>query len=427
VGTTLVDAGASGTQVPDAPLVLRGIRKSFGSNEVLKGVDLTLNRGELLTVLGGNGSGKSTLLRCAIRLIEPDAGSSTLLGRDLGDLRARELRQARRDAAVVFQQIALVKRRSAFANVCIGALGRVGFLRSLRVAWLPAAVRQRATQALQRVGLLDKAWQRADTLSGGQAQRVAIARAYCQEASVILADEPVSALDPRAAKEVLALLADLAHADGLAVLTVLHQPDLALQYSDRIVGIKLGEVVFDKRPDDVSPAEIARLYEDLPEGSMIGWGVALALFIALLDYSWIDTQGSFVQFFKGMFGSKGLVSWIVPKSVPPDGSQFWPAIRAAATTFACAILATTFSGLLSILLLPLTARNLAPARWIYELTRGVVAIFRAVPELIALGLLSFVFSFSPFAIVVALTFHGMGIKGKLYAEAVEEMDMTASA
>ena len=120
--------------------------------------------------------------------------------------------------------------------------------------------------ALQRVGLLDKAWQRAGTLSGGQAQRVAIARAYCQEASVILADEPVSALDPRAAEEVLALLADLAHRDGLAVLAVLHQPDLALRHADRVVGMKLGRIAFDQRPGEIAPGEIQALYEELAEG-----------------------------------------------------------------------------------------------------------------------------------------------------------------
>ena len=113
--------------------------------------------------------------------------------------------------------------------------------------------------------MLDKAWQRAGTLSGGQAQRVAIARAYCQQASVILADEPVSALDPRAAEEVLELLADLAHGDGLGVLAVLHQPDLALRHADRIIGMKLGEVAFDKRPAEVSPEEIDGLYSHLRE------------------------------------------------------------------------------------------------------------------------------------------------------------------
>jgi phosphonate transport system ATP-binding protein len=244
-------------------LVIEGIRKRFGSNEVLKGVDLQLHRGELLTVLGANGCGKSTMLRCAIRLLDPDAGSARLLGRDLAHLNGRQLRIARREAAVIFQQIALVKRRSAIDNVCAGALGRTPLTRSLTPRGFPSEVRDRAAVALQRVGMLDKAWQHAGTLSGGQAQRVAIARAYCQQASVILADEPVSALDPRAAEEVLSLLADLAHSDGLAVLTVLHQPELALKHSDRIIGMRLGAVMFDKSPADVSGDEINSLYQHL--------------------------------------------------------------------------------------------------------------------------------------------------------------------
>jgi phosphonate transport system ATP-binding protein len=256
-------AQASGAPAPEAPLVIAGIHKRFGANEVLRGVDLQLRRGELLAVLGGNGCGKSTLLRCAIRLLDPDAGSAHLCGQNLAALRGRELRAARREAAVIFQQIALVKRRSAIDNVCCGALGRIPLSRSLSPATFPRDVRDRGALALQRVGLLDKAWQPAGTLSGGQAQRVAIARAYCQEASVILADEPVSALDPRAAEEVLELLADVAHRDGLAVLTVLHQPDLALRHADRIVGMKLGQITFDRPPGDVSADEIEGLYQHL--------------------------------------------------------------------------------------------------------------------------------------------------------------------
>jgi phosphonate transport system ATP-binding protein len=241
------------------------MRKQFGDNVVLRDVDLKLRAGELLTVLGANGSGKSTLLRCAIRLTEPDGGSAVLCGHDLAALGGRALREARREAAVIFQQIALVRKRTAFENVCCGALGRIPLSRSLTTSSFPHEVRERATHALARVGLLDKAWQQAGTLSGGQAQRVAIARAYCQQARVILADEPVSALDPRAADEVLQLLADVAHNDGLAVLTVLHQPELALRYSDRIIGMKLGEVVFDKAPVDVTAEEIHSLYQHLHE------------------------------------------------------------------------------------------------------------------------------------------------------------------
>ena len=247
----------------DAPLVLEGIRKRFGANEVLKGVSLELRRGELLAVLGANGCGKSTLLRCAIRLLDPDAGSSRLRGVDLARLNGRALRLARREAAVVFQQIALVKQRTALDNVCAGALGGLPLRHSFHPSRFPAEVRERAAVALARVRMLEHAWQRAGTLSGGQAQRVAIARAYCQQASVILADEPVSALDPRAAEEVLELLRDLADSDGLAVVAVLHQPDLALRYAHRVVGMKLGEVAFDRRPGDVERDEIDSLYAHL--------------------------------------------------------------------------------------------------------------------------------------------------------------------
>jgi phosphonate transport system ATP-binding protein len=247
---------------PGVPLALSGIRKSFGSNQVLHGVDLTLEPRKLLVILGANGSGKSTLLRCAVRLIEPDGGQALLMGQDLAQLKGRELRLARRHAAVIFQQIALVKELTAFDNVCCGALGRMTLTQSLLRARFPEDVRRRAAQALDRVGLADKAWQAAGTLSGGQAQRVAIARAYCQQAQVILADEPVAALDPRSAETVMALLADLAHTDGLAVLAVLHQPELALRHADRVVGMKRGQIVFDAPPDRVSAAEIESLYED---------------------------------------------------------------------------------------------------------------------------------------------------------------------
>ncbi len=257
-------AGAHAPAAPGTPsLTVRGVHKRFGPNEVLKGVDLDLAPGELVAVLGANGCGKSTLLRCAIGLLAADEGEIRLRSHDLGALRGRALRSARREAAVVFQQIALVGRRSALDNVCAGALGELSLARSWAPIAFPGEIRERAARALDRVGMLDTAWQPARTLSGGQAQRVAIARAYCQRASVILADEPVSALDPRAAEEVMRLLADLAHDDGLAVLAVLHQPDLALRHADRVVGMRRGRVEFDAAPGDVSSELVAHLYENL--------------------------------------------------------------------------------------------------------------------------------------------------------------------
>jgi phosphonate transport system ATP-binding protein len=240
---------------------VRGLEKSFrGDARVLKGVDLDARPGEMVVILGANGSGKSTLLRCVVRLIEPDAGEVVLAEHDMLTINGRELREARRKAAMVFQQIHLVKRRSTFENVTYGALGRVGGWRSLTRRLFPEDIVETAWESLERVGLAEKAWQRADTLSGGQAQRVAIARALCQRAPIILADEPVSSLDPRAADDVLALLADIAHVDGLAIACVLHQPDLARRYADRIVGLAAGEVVFERRPDALDDGEVAHLY-----------------------------------------------------------------------------------------------------------------------------------------------------------------------
>ncbi|SHN43279.1 phosphonate ABC transporter ATP-binding protein [Cryptosporangium aurantiacum] len=216
-------------------LALRGVRVQYGSRAVLHGVDVTVSAGELLAVLGANGSGKSTLLRAAAGLTPAAGGTVTVDGRRRGPL----------DIALVFQQIHLVRRRSALENVCAGALGRLPLHRSLV---FPRVVREEAMACLDRVGLADRAHDRAGSLSGGQQQRVAVARALCQRAPVLLADEPVSALDPAAAEQVLALLAELAHDEQLAVLAVLHQPDLARRHADRIVGLRDGRVVLDGDP-----------------------------------------------------------------------------------------------------------------------------------------------------------------------------------
>ncbi|HYA07998.1 MAG TPA: ATP-binding cassette domain-containing protein [Gaiellaceae bacterium] len=228
---------------------------------MLHGVDLDVWPGELTVILGANGSGKSTLLRCAVRLLEPDAGSVVLCGAELVGAHGRELREARRKAAMVFQQVLLVRRRSAVQNVAFGALGELPLRRSLSTRLFPAELAERAHASLARVGLADAAWKRADTLSGGQAQRVAIARALCQRAELVLADEPVASLDPHAAEEVLVLLGEIARVEGLATLVVLHQPELAFRYADRVIGIVSGEIVFDAPPASLDEQRVAALYE----------------------------------------------------------------------------------------------------------------------------------------------------------------------
>ncbi|PPK65746.1 ATP-binding cassette domain-containing protein [Actinokineospora auranticolor] len=245
----------------DTALSVSGLRKSYGDRQVLKGVDFAVAPGELVVLLGANGSGKSTALRCVVGLAEADAGEIRLAGRRLRGLGGAELAKARRAAAMVFQQIHLVRRRSALDNVCAGGLAGLPLSRSLAPAFFPRELRERAMACLQRVGLADRAHDRAGSLSGGQQQRVAVARALCQGAEVLLADEPVSALDPAAATQVMALLAELARRDGLAVAAVLHQPDLAREHADRVIGLVDGEIRLSCHASALSESDIDALYQ----------------------------------------------------------------------------------------------------------------------------------------------------------------------
>ncbi|MCP9490720.1 MAG: phosphate/phosphite/phosphonate ABC transporter substrate-binding protein [Solirubrobacteraceae bacterium MAG38_C4-C5] len=262
--TSAAPAAGGGKQAPagDAgpQLSIRGLTKAFGQRTVLRGVDLEVRRGECVTVLGANGSGKSTALRCVVGLAEPDEGYIRIGGRMVSGLRGAQLAAARREAAMVFQQIHLVRRRTALDNVCCGALGRLRGARSLTPLAFPGELRDEAMGCLDRVGLADRASDRVADLSGGQQQRVAVARALCQRASIILADEPVAALDPTAAEQVMELLRRLAHEEHLAVAVVLHQPALARRHSDRIVGLLGGRVTFNRAPAEVDDATVGALY-----------------------------------------------------------------------------------------------------------------------------------------------------------------------
>lgn len=241
-------------------LQVRNLTKSFAGRTVLDGVDFTLERGSVVAFLGANGSGKSTTLKCIMGLQTPETGSIKLEGTELSTLRGAELASARSSVAMVFQKIHLVPRRTALENVCAGALGRLGGPASLSPMFFPRDVKEEAMAALARVGMADRAHEKAGRLSGGQAQRVAVARALCQRASVLLADEPVSALDPRAAEEVMALLAELAHQENLAVAAVLHQPDLALRHADTVIGLIDGRIEYSGPISGLDASMQSRLY-----------------------------------------------------------------------------------------------------------------------------------------------------------------------
>ncbi|MBV8455445.1 MAG: phosphonate ABC transporter ATP-binding protein [Acetobacteraceae bacterium] len=246
-------------------LEVEAVGKSFGGPSTITGVSFRVHPAEFVAVLGPSGAGKTTLFRCIAGLIAPSEGRIRILGAGTGHLRRRQ----RCDIAVVFQQFNLIARRSALGNVLAGRLGHVSAWRGI-TGRFSRQDKLWALECLNRVGMLDHAERRADTLSGGQQQRVAIARAIAQRPGVILADEPVSSLDPQTSRDVLDLLRDICRREGVAVVCSLHQVDLARAYADRIVGLANGHVVMDIAATGFDAAAFTNVYGTAAEvGAMV--------------------------------------------------------------------------------------------------------------------------------------------------------------
>lgn len=238
------------THAPDTVVELTGVHKRFGPGvHALDDVSLTVHAGEVVVLLGASGSGKSTLLRHVNGLHRPSAGRVRVLDTDVDTdtdtVGGSTLRRLRQRVGMVFQQFHLVGSLTVLENACTGALGTLRGPR-LGLPTYPRRVRAAALEQLDRVGLADQRFQRADTLSGGQQQRVAVARALLQRPRLLLADEPVASLDPESAAQVLQLIATLAREDRLTVLCSLHQVELALALGERVVGLRSGRVVLDR-------------------------------------------------------------------------------------------------------------------------------------------------------------------------------------
>ncbi|MFQ6033306.1 MAG: phosphonate ABC transporter ATP-binding protein [Candidatus Bipolaricaulia bacterium] len=234
-----------------------------GRVEALKDVSFSVDKGEFLVLIGLSGSGKSTLLRCINRLVEPTLGRVRFDGIEITALSHRQLRRVRRKIGMIFQQFNLVKRSSVLANVLAGRLGYVPMGRTL-IGKFPKEDLERAKRALERVGLLEKMYVRADQLSGGQQQRVGIARALMQEPELLLADEPVSALDPATSHSILKYVEEM-NREGVTVLCSLHFLSLARRYGTRIIALKDGRIVFDGEPKEIDEAKFKEIYGEEAE------------------------------------------------------------------------------------------------------------------------------------------------------------------
>ena len=246
----------------DLHLEIKSLSKVYkGGVVALDSFDMEVPRGEMLSIIGLSGAGKSTLLRCINRLIDPTAGSIVYNPADgapinIPKLTGHELVEYRRHIGMIFQHFNLVPRLTVIKNVMTGRLGYKSTPLSM-AHWFTKEEKDFAFYCLERVGITDKAFNRADQLSGGQMHRVGIARAMMQRPEMILADEPVASLDPATSRTILEHLRNICHNDGITVICNLHDLGFAKEFSDRIVGLADGKLIYDGPPEGVD----AKTYE----------------------------------------------------------------------------------------------------------------------------------------------------------------------
>ncbi len=241
-------------------LELKNVCKYYnGAAPALANINLSIMDGEFVSVIGPSGSGKSTLLRCVNRMIETSSGEVLFDGVTTSRLKKKDLRKLRTKIGMIFQHYNLVDRLTVIENVLHGRLGYKSTMSGVLGRYSPEEKRQ-AHRIIHILGLTDQVYKRCDQLSGGQKQRVGIARALVQNPKMILCDEPISSLDPNASKIIMDHLKSISMEMGITLIVNLHQVNTALKYSDRIIGVNKGKIIFDGRPDALTADRISDIY-----------------------------------------------------------------------------------------------------------------------------------------------------------------------
>lgn len=263
---------------PPVPIFeLKNVTKKFSNLPSLIDINLQIYPDECVALVGSSGAGKSTLISLLNGTLQPTQGEVWVLGRNLARLNSQQMRQVQRQIGTIYQQFHLVDNLQVIHNVNAGHLGRWSFLKAAVSLLYPLEV-ETAAKALVQVGIPEKLYERTDSLSGGQQQRVAIARALVQNPIAILADEPISNLDPERSREIMNLLRQLSQVSGKTLVTSLHAWEYARSHFHRIIGLREGCVLFDAPVDQVSSVMVENLYRiESPTEERGRWEVALEI------------------------------------------------------------------------------------------------------------------------------------------------------
>jgi phosphonate transport system ATP-binding protein len=236
------------------------LKKNYGDVQAVEDVSFAVKAGEIVIIIGSSGAGKSTVMRCINRLTAPAGGEIFFEGRDIAAIRKEhQLKTVRRRIGMIFQHFNLVYGLSVLQNVLHGRLGYMSFLACVLGKYSEEDKRA-AVRLMEHIGIEELLYKRAAELSGGQKQRVGIARALIQNPSLLLCDEPIASLDPASSKVVMDLISQIVRERNIACIVNLHQVDVAVNYADRILGIRKGRVVFDGEPDKMTDDIIERIY-----------------------------------------------------------------------------------------------------------------------------------------------------------------------
>lgn len=249
-------------------LEFRNVSKIYSkATKALTDVSFTIDEGEFVSIIGPSGSGKSTILRCINRLVDATQGEIFFDGYDINHADRKEIRQVRKKTGMIFQHYNLVDRLSVIENVLHGRLGHKSTMTGV-IGYYTEKEKETAFQILSKLGLMEQAYKRCDELSGGQKQRVGIARSLMQEPRLILCDEPIASLDPNSSKVIMDHLSIINKNMKITCIFNLHQVDVAMRYSKRIIGITSGQIVYDGPPDQLTKSKIHEIYQS-NEGELI--------------------------------------------------------------------------------------------------------------------------------------------------------------
>ena len=246
-------------------LKVKNLHKIYKNGmHALKGLNIEVQKGEFLVIIGLSGSGKSTLLRCINRLIEPTAGTVEFMGKDITHVKGEELRKVKAQIGMIFQHFNLINRHSVLKNVISGKLGQLKTLNSI-LGNFTNDIYEEAYRNLEIVGIKEKAKERADTLSGGEQQRVAIARSLMQNPKLLLADEPVASLDPATSNSVMKFFEKVNKEFGTTVICNLHFLSLVRKYATRVIALKSGEIIYEGEPSEIDEKWFKTIYGEEAE------------------------------------------------------------------------------------------------------------------------------------------------------------------